>query len=109
MIWRRRSKPELAGSIRSRRRARARRRRWVLTYRATRGALDPTEQGRPRPRPVERSGPVSPARAGAKGRRYQVVALGDGVFGVRVGQRVVSHHRSPEEANRCIELMEENR
>jgi hypothetical protein len=38
-----------------------------------------------------------------------VIALGDGVFGLKVGHRVVSHHHTEAEANRCIELMEENR
>lgn len=109
MIWNRRAKAQLREDIRSRRQARARRRRWVLTWRATRYALDVNEEGPGRPTPVKRTGPVAPPRYGSGGRRYQVIALGDGVFGLKVGQRIVSHHQTPEEANRCIELMEESR
>ena len=109
MIWNRRAKAQLREDIRSRRRARARRRSWVLTWRTTRYALDASEEGPNRPQPVERTGPVSPPRHGIGGRKYQVIALGDGLFGLKVGHRVVSHHQTPEEANRCIELMEENR
>lgn len=109
MIWSRRAKAQLREDIRSRRRALARRRRWVLTWRATRYALDATEEGPNRPRPVERTGPVAPPRHGARGRRYQVIALDDGVIGLKVDHRIVSHHRTAEEANRCMELMEENR
>ncbi len=103
------SKPELRDSIRSRRRRRSRARRAARSKRAVFAALDPSEQGPARPKPVERTGPVSPPVHGANGRRYQIVELPDRRFGVRVGRRLVSEHASAGEAKRCIELMEEDR
>lgn len=109
MKFRRHSRTELRASIRTRRRWRARTRRAAASKRAVLAALDPSEEGPVRPRPVERSGPVAPPVTGAKGRRYQVVELGPAQFGVRVNRRLVSQHATAAEANRCIELMEENR
>lgn len=106
--WRH-SKTELRASIRTRRRRRARIQRAVASKRAVMAALDPSEDGPVRPKPVDRSGPVAPPVSGAGGRRYQVVELGPALFGVRVDRRVVSTHGTAGEANRCIELMEENR
>ena len=106
--WRH-SKSELRASIRTRRRWHARSRRAAASKRAVLAALDPSEEGPVRPKPVERSGPVAPPVYGVRGRRYQVVELGPGRYGVRVGRRIVSCHATPAEADRCIELMEENR
>ncbi len=103
------SKTELRAGIRARRRLRARVRRAAASKRAVLAALDPSEDGPVRPKPVERSGPVAPPVTGAGGRRYQVVELGPARFGVRVNRRLVSEHATAAEANRCIELMEENR
>jgi hypothetical protein len=104
-----RSRSDLQAGIRSRRRRRARARRAAASKRAVLAALDPSEEGPVRPKPVARSGPAAPPVYGARGRRYQVVELGPGRFGVRVGRRVVSCHATAAEANRCIALMEENR
>jgi hypothetical protein len=106
--WRH-SKTELRASIRTRRRWAARSRRAARSKRALLAALDHRDEGPGRPNPVERTGPVGPPTYGKSGRRYQVVDLGGGVFGVRVDRRIVSHHATAGEANRCIELMEENR
>ena len=109
MFWQRHTKSELRASIRTRRRWRARARRAATSKRALLAALNPSEEGPVRPTPVERTGPVAPPVYGRRGRGYQVVELGDGTYGVRVDRRVVSRHATAAEANRCIELMEENR
>ncbi len=108
-FWHRPTKSELRGSIRTRRRWKARSRRAAASKRAVLAALDPSEEGPVRPAPVERTGPLSPPVNGTRGRRYQVVELGEGTYGVRVDRRLVSRHATPAEANRCIELMEEGR
>lgn len=109
MLWRRHSKTELRATIRSRRRWNARARRAAASKRAVLAALDSSEEGPVRPAPVERSGAVAPPVLGKRGRRYQVIDLGDRTFGVRVDRHVLSRHNTAAEAKRCIELMEENR
>lgn len=105
----RHTKTELRANIRTRRRWKARSRRAAASKRAVLAALDPSEEGPVRPTPVERTGPVAPPVHGKRGRRYQVVEIGDGTFGLRVDRRIVSRHATAAEANRCIQLMEENR
>ena len=105
----RHTKTELRASIRTRRRWKSRARRAAASKRAVLAALDPSEDGPVRPASVERTGPVAPPVPGKRGRRYQVTELEDGTYGVRVDRRLVSRHTTVAEANRCIELMEENR
>lgn len=108
-MFARRNKTELRASIRTRRRWKARSNRAARSKRALLAALDPSEEGPVRPKPVDRTGPVGPPVYGRGGRRYQIVDLGDGRFALNVDRRVVSHHATAAEAKRCIELMEENR
>ncbi len=106
--WRH-SKSELRASVRKRRRWKARSRRAARSKRALLATIDPATENPGRPPSVDRTGPVGPPTHGKRGRRYEVIDLGGGVFGLRVDRRIVSHHATAAEANRCIELMEENR